>query len=105
MPSVTPRMSLEMLCGRGMLIGDIRADRQEKLLVLMEILKLIKVIDKEGHEGVLKVADDLKIAFYDAPYVYAAKALRLPLVIEDIAPMNNAKNAVQVLGVEAMGGQ
>lgn len=87
---------------RGTLSGDISPERQAKLLALVsEGLKLMKVIGIAGQEGgVLEVAEGLKITFYDASYVHAAKAQGVPLVTEDRALREKAKNVVQAFSLE-----
>ncbi|MEM2125675.1 MAG: type II toxin-antitoxin system VapC family toxin [Candidatus Methanosuratincola sp.] len=87
---------------RGALSGDINPERQAKLLALVsEGLKLMKVIDIGGQEGnVLEIAEELKITFYDAAYIHAAKTQGVPLVTEDRALRENAKKAVQAFSLE-----
>ncbi|RWX74213.1 MAG: toxin VapC [Candidatus Methanosuratincola subterraneus] len=90
---------------RGMLSKDLKTDAQAKLLALArDGLKLMKVIDIEGQEeGVLNVAEELKIAFYDASYVYAAKARGVPLVTEDKGLRERAKCKVKTVSLDQLG--
>ncbi|MEN3051644.1 MAG: type II toxin-antitoxin system VapC family toxin, partial [Candidatus Methanosuratincola petrocarbonis] len=87
---------------RGASAGDINPERHAKLLALVsEGLKLMRVIDTGGQEGgVLEIAEEPKITFYDAAYVHAAKAQGVPLVTEDRALREKAKKAVQAFSLE-----
>ncbi len=86
---------------RSMLSKDLKPGTQAKLLALArDGLKLMKVIDIEGQEeGVLNVAEELNIAFYDASYVYAAEAQRVPLVTEDKTLRERAKGRITTLSL------
>ncbi|MBC7127053.1 MAG: type II toxin-antitoxin system VapC family toxin [Candidatus Methanosuratus sp.] len=90
-----------MIWKRSMLSKDLKPGTQAKLLALArDGLKLMSVIDMEGQEeGVLNVAEELKIAFYDASYVYTAEAQRVPLVTEDKTLRERAKGRITTLSL------
>ncbi|MEN3016244.1 MAG: type II toxin-antitoxin system VapC family toxin [Candidatus Methanosuratincola petrocarbonis] len=89
---------------RSMLSKDLKPGTQAKLLALArDGLKLMRVIDIEGQEeGVLNVAEELNIAFYDASYVYAAKVQGLPLVTEDKELRERAKCKITTVSLDSL---
>ena len=60
--------------------------QESKMLIkaVKRALGILEVLDVAGdEEGILEIAMQLRITFYDAAYVYAAKAKGMQLITED----------------------
>jgi len=67
----------------GRLSLEEAVDRAGSLAKIFELLEVRCVDSVEGFEGVMKLAVELGMTFYDAAYLYSAKNGRLTLVTED----------------------
>ena len=67
----------------GRLSLEEAVDRAGSLAKIFELLEVRCVDSVEGFEGVMKLAVELGMTFYDAAYLYSAKKGRLTLVTED----------------------
>ncbi|MEM3692597.1 MAG: type II toxin-antitoxin system VapC family toxin [Candidatus Bathyarchaeia archaeon] len=66
--------------------------------LLKQVLSLMKTLTIDCHEeGILDMAGDLRITFYDASYVYYAKKNGMSLVTEDQDLIEKAKPYIKAL--------
>ncbi|MHA1615715.1 MAG: type II toxin-antitoxin system VapC family toxin [Candidatus Njordarchaeales archaeon] len=91
-----------VLWKRRVLVGDI-SDKEYLRLgrVIKRILELMNIISIDCREDeVLRIAKELRITFYDASYVYAAKSKKLPLITQDKELIRKASKAITVMRLE-----
>lgn len=69
---------------------------------LYQLLDTIKQIKLSEGEEVLKIASDFKLSFYDAAYVYCAKASNLVFVTEDEKLKKKIKDYIKTTNVEKL---
>jgi len=94
-----------VLWKRRVLVGDI-SDKEYLRLgkVIKRVLKLMNIISIDCHEDeVLRIAKELRITFYDASYVYAAKSKNLPLITQDKELIRKANKTITVMRLEDIG--
>ncbi len=81
-----------------------RIDRQEALKIIKIFKDALSLMENLAincnEEEILKIADDLKITFYDAAYIYYAKSRGIPLITEDRKLMEKAEQHVKILKFE-----
>jgi predicted nucleic acid-binding protein len=78
-------------------------ERNEVLDRVSRVMSLMKVLRAEGHERrIMDVAAQLGVTYYDATYVYMAKALGASLVTVDRKLARLAKPAVRVVNPSAV---
>ena len=67
------------------LLGSYSIEESAEMIQLfMDIFYVMRFLQLEGHEkGVLELASELKIPYYDASYIYFALKRELSLVTED----------------------
>ncbi len=66
--------------------------------LLSKVLAMMQMLTAEGREGaVMKVATDLGISFYDAAFVYQAKAMDASLVTEDERLAGKSRHFITVV--------
>ncbi|MFH2110049.1 MAG: type II toxin-antitoxin system VapC family toxin [Candidatus Bathyarchaeota archaeon] len=66
----------------------------EMMQLFMDIFYVMNFLQLKGHEkGVLELASELKIPFYDASYIYFALKRELPLVTEDAQMSEKGREA------------
>jgi len=77
----------------------ISREELEKLVKLVNnVLNLMETLTINCHEQeTLNIADDLKITFYDASYIYHAKNNKTPLITEDNELTEKAKPHIKTL--------
>lgn len=81
----------------GTIHKRLTAQEQDKLLLAAEhLLKLMQLLDVDGASiKVLETARELKLSFYDAYYLYYSKAMKLPLITEDLKLARKTENVVK----------
>lgn len=72
---------------------DKAAERVGDIAGILEITKNKSIRSSEDLRGVMKLATELKITFYDASYLYTAKSNEAILVTEDRELSEKAKHA------------
>jgi predicted nucleic acid-binding protein len=81
-----------------------RIDRQEALKIIKIFKDALSLMENLAincnEEEILKIADDLKITFYDAAYICYAKSRGIPLITEDRKLMEKAEKHVKILKFE-----
>jgi len=87
---------------KATLLGSVDESKYVELIyVLKKLLNIMKIVNIECSEHeVLKLANELKITFYDASYVYKAKELNVPLVTEDRRLADKVVNYVRTLKID-----
>jgi len=87
---------------KATLLGSVDESKYVELIyVLKKLLNIMKIVNIECSEHkVLKLANELKITFYDASYVYKAKELNVPLVTEDRRLADKVVNHIRTLKVD-----
>jgi predicted nucleic acid-binding protein len=82
----------------------INREELEKLVKLTKnVLNLMETLTVNGHEEeTLSIADNLKITFYDASYVYHAKNKKTPLITEDNELAEKAKPHIRTLKLHSV---
>ena len=77
----------------------ITAEELESLIDLIKrVLNTLSILGIGCREReIMKVAEELRVTFYDASYVYYAKEMVVPLVTEDRRLHAKAKSLVKVL--------
>ena len=77
-------------------------DELKRLVRLIkEVLSLMEVSGIDCHEEeILSIAEELKLTFYDASYVFHAISMGASLVTEDEQLINNAKTRVRALRLQ-----
>lgn len=82
----------------------INREELEKLVRLIKnVLNLMETLTINGYEEeTLSIADNLKITFYDASYIYHAKNKRTPLITEDNELTEKAKPQVKTLKLHSL---
>jgi len=65
--------------------GDFSPEESaEMMLLFMDAFTVMRFLQLKGHEkGVLELASELRIPYYDASYIYFAVKHELPLITED----------------------
>ena len=86
-------------------ISLLRSADVKRYLELMDLFKkvlgIMKVINITCNESeILKLANELKITFYDASYVYKARELNIPLVTEDKELAKKISSYVKTLSID-----
>ncbi len=82
-------------------LDDSELGRTIKLV--SKVLAMMRTLTLEGREGaVMKVATELGISFYDAAFVYQAKAMGASLVTEDEKLAGKSKHYVDVVKTAAI---
>ncbi|MDV3243555.1 MAG: type II toxin-antitoxin system VapC family toxin [Nitrososphaerales archaeon] len=81
-------------------LGDGELERMVRLM--SDVLTLMRVLTVEGSEGaVMKVATELGVSFYDAAFVYQAKAVGASLVTEDERLAGKSRHFVPVIRTQS----
>ena len=79
----------------------IDAQKAQQLIgFLYELLDTIDKVSVTDSSGVMKIALNLKLSFYDAAYVYYSKSANLILVTEDEKLAKKAKGHTRVISTE-----
>ncbi|MFN3621278.1 MAG: type II toxin-antitoxin system VapC family toxin [Nitrososphaerales archaeon] len=91
-----------ILWRRRVLVGDISSDECIRLAVVMEkVLKLMEIMGVGCYETeILKLAEGLKLSFYDSSYVYTAKAKDVYLVTEDVELRKKVEGYIKAIGLD-----
>lgn len=76
-------------------LGRIRDWRTASKL-FSEVLKELQVLRVENLEGILEIATERNLSFYDASYAYTAEKENLVLVTEDKKLLKSTNNAIGV---------
>jgi predicted nucleic acid-binding protein len=84
------------------LFRRINGGRRDELIDLTsDVLRNMQVLKINGRErNVLALASSLKLSFYDAAYVYCAKAMNLRFVTEDKRLEGKIKGYVDVIKLD-----
>jgi predicted nucleic acid-binding protein len=82
----------------------ISREELEKLVKLVKnVLNLMETLTINCHEQeTLNIADNLKITFYDASYIYHAKNKKTPLITEDNELTEKAKPHIKTLKLHSL---
>jgi len=82
----------------------ITGEELKRLIRLVkDVLSLMEVRTVGCHEEeILSVAEELRLTFYDASYVYYAMKNRLPLVTEDSTLIDKARSRVKALKLDGV---
>ena len=110
---------VEILTGEGTLelaryeLGNIlwkdhvlqaKISEKESEMIMRTIKRTLAVMDVQGitstEEEILGIATQLKITFYDASYVYIAKAKELRLITEDLRLIKKITQTAKVSTLE-----
>ncbi len=82
-------------------LGDGELERMVRLM--SDVLALMRVLTVEGSEGaVMKVATELGVSFYDAAFVYQAKAVGASLVTEDERLSGKSRHFVPAIKTQSV---
>jgi len=82
----------------------INREELEKLAkVIKNVLNLMETLTINCHEEeTLRLADNLKITFYDASYIYHAKNKKTPLITEDNELAEKTKPHIKTLKLHSL---
>ncbi|MEM2882817.1 MAG: type II toxin-antitoxin system VapC family toxin [Candidatus Bathyarchaeia archaeon] len=71
--------------------------------LIKNVLKLLNVINIGCCEvEILKIAEELKMTFYDSSYVFIARERGIPLITEDEQLRRKAEGYIKVMNVEEL---
>ena len=88
---------------RGLISKSEVLNKVEHIASVLEIMDVERIESREELRGVMELAAELKLTFYDASYLYKAKSLGLALVTEDEDLMEKAKSAdIETLTASAL---
>lgn len=65
-------------------------------ILFQEMLASLRRLTINDLGGVLRMAVEKDLTFYDAAYVYAAEKLNIKLITEDIELLEKSKNAINI---------
>jgi predicted nucleic acid-binding protein len=68
---------------KGLISQEEALQKAEDMARMLEALRIEGIESSEDFKGVMKLATDLKLTFYDASYMYLAKNKDFTLVTED----------------------
>ncbi|MGQ9469564.1 MAG: type II toxin-antitoxin system VapC family toxin [Nitrososphaerales archaeon] len=68
-------------------------NKAEHLAKILEIIEVTKIESNQDFRKVMELATELKLTFYDASYLHAAKNRKFTLVTEDMELKEKAEQA------------
>ena len=78
--------------------GISKEEAEKAVKVIRHTLALMEVLQAASNEeAIFEIAAELKITFYDASYVYLAKAKELQLITEDLRLIKKITPTIKVL--------
>ncbi|MCD6368541.1 MAG: type II toxin-antitoxin system VapC family toxin [Thermoproteales archaeon] len=83
---------------RNLISSEDAASKAEQIARILEIIEQTKIESPQDFKDTMKLATKLKLTFYDASYLQAAKKMKTPLVTED----NELRKKAEKAGVKAI---